>query len=136
MIKKINHIGMAVKDIDAMFSVLKGAFGAREIGRKEFPEENQISSLVQLGEDYLELMQPTSSKGAIGKFLEQRGEGIHHISILCDDFERTVEKLEEMGMLLIHGDPQSTWNAAFVHPRSLHGVLVEITDRDSSKEEQ
>lgn len=135
MIKKINHIGIAVKDIDTMLSVLKGAFGAREIARKEFPEQNQISSLVQLGEDYLELMQPTSSEGAAGKFLDQRGEGLHHISILCDDFKRTVEKLEGMGMVLIRGDPQSTWNVAFVHPRSVHGVLIEVTDQDSSKEE-
>jgi methylmalonyl-CoA epimerase len=136
MTQKINHIGIAVRDIDAMFSILKGAFGAREIGRKEFPEEGQISSLVQLGDGYIELMQPTSSRGAIGKFLDQRGEGLHHISILCDDFGNTVNELEKMGMVLIRGDVQASWNVAFVHPRSLHGVLVELTDQDSSKEEK
>ena len=135
MIKKIKHIGIAVKDIDRMLSVLKWAFGSREIARKEFPEQKQISSLVQLGKDFLELMQPTSSEGAVGKFLDQRGEGLHHISVLCDDFKQTVEKLEGMGMILIRGDLQSTGNIAFVHPRSLHGILIEITDQDSLKED-
>jgi methylmalonyl-CoA epimerase len=134
MTQKINHIGIAVEDIDAMLSMLKDAFGAREIGRKEFPEESQISSLVQLGDGYIELMQPTSSKGAIGKFLDQRGEGLHHVSILCEDFRDTVRKMEGMGMVLIRGLAQADWNVAFVHPRSLHGVLVELTDQDSSKD--
>ena len=134
MMTKMNHIGIVVRNIDDALAILEKAFDAREIMRKEVPEQNQISSIVQLAGGYIELMAPTSSKGAAGKFLEQRGEGLHHISILCDDVQKTATKLETLGLNVIRSDLEPGQPIAFVHPKSLHGILLEITNQDSSKE--
>jgi len=134
MIKKINHIGLVVQKIDPLLSVLKAAFGAREILRAEIPVQNQISCIVQLGDGYLELMEPTSSQGAAGKFLSQKGEGLHHISLVCNDVDAMAAKLEKEGVRVIRGDLGARGKIAFVHPKSLSGLLLEITNLDSSQE--
>jgi len=123
-----------VQKIDFLLSVVKAAFGAREIFRGEIPAQNQISYIVQLGGGYLELMEPTCSQGAAGKFLSQKGEGLHHISLVCDDMEEMMAKLENEGIRVIRGDLGPGEKIAFVHPKSLSGLLLEITNLDSSKE--
>ena len=134
MIKKINHVGVVVQKIDPLLSVLKAVFGAREVFRAEIPPQNQISCIVQLGDGYLELMEPTSPQGAAGKFLSQKGEGLHHISLVCEEMDEMMAKLEKEGIKVIRGDLGAGAKIAFVHPKSLSGLLLEITNLDSSKE--
>ena len=85
MIKGINHVGIVVKNIDEVLSLLREAFGAEEIQRMEIPPMKQISSIVKIGEDCFELMEPTGPDGPAGSFLEAKGGGLHHVSLLCDD---------------------------------------------------
>ncbi len=134
MIKKINHIGIVVQRIDDLLPVLESGFGAKEILRREIEEHQQISSIVRMGKDHLELMEPTSKEGTSGKFLKERGEGIHHISLLCENVPQMVERLEALGLRIIGQQFETEGKSAFIHPKTLHGILVEITDVDSAEE--
>jgi len=82
MIKGINHVGVVVRNIDEVVGFLGETFGAEEITRVEFPELRQISAIVRIGDGCFELMEPTAPDGAVGKFLETKGGGLHHVSLL------------------------------------------------------
>jgi methylmalonyl-CoA/ethylmalonyl-CoA epimerase len=131
MIKGINHVGVVVKDIDEMLSVLREAFGAEEVQRMEVPPMKQISSIVRVGDSCFELMEPTAPDGPAGRFLEGKGGGLHHISLLCDNVETLCEKLESQGLQIIGKVFEGPFRVAFLHPKSGKGVLYELTDTPS-----
>ena len=133
MIHGLNHLGIVVKDIDDMLGFLKEAFGAEEISREEFPEMKQISSMVKIGEDLFELMEPTGVDGAAGKFLEEKGGGLHHVSLWCDDIVETCDKLEKQGLRLIGKVFEEPFMLAFIHPKSSKGILFEITEKPPNR---
>lgn len=130
MIKGINHLGIAVKSIDETLAFLKEAFGAEEISRTEFPELKQVSSIVALGDGKFELMEPTGPDGVVGRFLEAKGGGLHHISLLCDDIKETCQELEGMGLQIIGKMLEGPVKVAFIHPKSAKGLLFEIAQND------
>jgi len=131
MIRGINHVGIVVKKIDEVLSVLKEAFGAQEIQRMEISVMKQISSMVRVGDSCVELMEPTAPDGPAGSFLESKGGGLHHISLLCDDVEALCEKLESQGLKVVGKVLQGPFRVAFLHPKSAKGVLYELTDTPS-----
>lgn len=131
MIKGINHVGIVVKNIDEVLSVLREAFGAEEIQRMEIPPMKQISSIVKVGDSCFELMEPTAPEGPAGSFLETKGGGLHHISLLCDDVEVLCDKLESEGLRVIGKILEGPFRVAFLHPKSAKGVLYELTDTPS-----
>ncbi len=131
MIKGINHLGIVVENIEEMITFLNESFEAEEIKRIEVPQMQQISSLVKIGNDCLELMEPTSPDGPAGRFLESKGGGLHHISILCDDLEETCVRLEKKGVQLMSKIINEDFRVAFIHPKSGKGILYEITDQIS-----
>ena len=129
MIKGINHLGIVVKNIDEVVSFLKDAFGAEEISRVEFPDLKQISATVRIGDGYLELMEPTGADGPVGKFLESKGGGLHHISLLCKDVVATSEKLEAQGLQIIGKMFDGPEKVSFLHPKSSKGILFELAEK-------
>ena len=131
MIKGINHLGIVVKSLDDVIPFLQEAFGAEEVSRVEFPDLKQISATVRIGDGCLELMEPTAPDGAVGKFLESKGGGLHHISLLCDDLNATCEKFEEQGLQIIGKMFDGPVKAAFIHPRSSKGILFELAEHPS-----
>jgi methylmalonyl-CoA/ethylmalonyl-CoA epimerase len=131
MIKGIDHIGIAVPNIDEMLNFLKESFGAVEYKRTEYPQLQQISSIVTLKGTNFELMQPTGPDGPIGNFVKNSGGGFHHISVFCEDLEKLVGELEGKGLKIIGKMYEGPDRVAFIHPKSAKGLLVELTDTGS-----
>lgn len=131
MIKGIDHIGIAVPNIDELLNFLKESFGAVEYKRTEYPQLQQISSVVTLKGTNFELMQPTGPDGPIGNFMKNSSGGFHHISVLCEDLEKLVGELEGKGLKIIGKMYEGPDRVAFIHPKSAKGLLVELTDTGS-----
>lgn len=128
MIKGINHIGFVVKSIDDTLAFLKTAYNAEESERHEFPELGQVSCLVQIGNGRFELMEPLGDTGVVSKFLETKGEGFHHISLLSDSLEKDCRELENKGVKIIGKSYEGPVKVAFTHPKSSKGIIYEITE--------
>lgn len=132
MIKRIDHIGIAVKSIDDTLAFLKDCFGAEELARNHYPELQQTSSTVNIQGTNFELMEPAGLDGAIGQFMKNSPNGgYHHISILCDDLEGFVDELEKKGLKIIGKMYDGPDRVAFIHPKSANGLLIELTDTGS-----
>jgi methylmalonyl-CoA/ethylmalonyl-CoA epimerase len=128
MIKGINHVGIVVRNIDEVMGFLKKTFGAEEVARREFPELKQVSAIVKIGEGFFELMEPTAPDGTVGKFLEAKGGGLHHVSLLCDDVETECNGLEAQGLQVIGKMFDTAPRVAFLHPKSAKGILFELAE--------
>ena len=130
MIKKINHVGVAVKDLDKAVSLFENAFGAEVIFRKVFEGQKLESAMVSMGENRFELSQTTDPDGVIGKFIESRGEGIHHVSLQVEDMEKAIAHFENQGLKVVgKGTVGSGGNKiCFLHPKDIFGVLIEIIE--------
>lgn len=127
LIKRINHVGFAVRSIDETLRQLKAAFGAEEVERRAFPELGQTSCIVRIGASCYELMEPCGEGGVVSKFLAKRGEGFHHVSLLSDDLAADTAAVEQAGVQVVSKLP----NAIFTDPRSSGGVLYEITTMET-----
>ena len=130
MIKKINHVGVAVKDLDKAVSLFENAFGAKVIFQKVFEDQKLESAMVSMGENRFELSQTTDPNGVIGKFIENRGEGIHHVSLQVEDMEKAIAHFENQGLKVVgKGTVGSGGNKiCFLHPKDIFGVLIEIIE--------
>ncbi|MBI4620838.1 MAG: methylmalonyl-CoA epimerase [Desulfobacterales bacterium] len=130
MIKKINHVGVAVKDLDKAVSLFENAFGAKVIFRKVFEDQKLESAMVSMGENRFELSQTIDPDGVMGKFIESRGEGIHHVSLQVEDMEKAIAHFENQGLKVVgKGTVGSGGNKiCFLHPKDIFGVLIEIIE--------
>lgn len=129
MITKVNHIAIAVNDLDAALKVLKDAFGVEAQGTEAVESQRVRVGFVPLGDTRLELLEPTSEDSTVAKFLATRGEGLHHIALEADDAAAALKKAEEGGARLIDKEPRPGAHGTlvgFVHPKSTFGTLVEI----------
>ena len=131
MIKKIDHIAIASKDIDDAQGFFNQLLGI-EIGERETVDDQKIrTDIYSLGESNIEIMEPTVDDSPISKFLEKRGEGFHHICFAVDDIEQMLADLKSRGIELIDEKPRtgaSGKKIAFLHPQSTHGVLIELSE--------
>jgi methylmalonyl-CoA epimerase len=117
---RLHHVALAVKDINTVASFLKELLGA-ELDEDYSLETNEfLSRMVKLGDIYFELLEPRGKNGLIERFLNTRGEGVHHISIETDNPEEIVSFCEKKGMSLI--------GKHFIHPKSAHGMLIELVE--------
>ncbi len=126
---KINHIGVAVKDLDAGLRFYHELLGLKLVEVKELPERGLKIAFLQAGESLLELLSPLDETSQISKFLETRGEGIHHVCLETDDIEAELGRLEGEGVRLISKRAEvgaEGLPVAFLHPKSTHGVLLEL----------
>lgn len=128
-IKKIDHIGIVVRDIEAALKFYRDALGL-ELTKTEFvPEQAVKIAFLPTGDSKIELVQPTTDDSGIARYLTKRGEGIHHICLEVDDIEATLARMVAQGVGLIDKTPRTGSGGqkyAFVHPKSAHGVLIEL----------
>jgi methylmalonyl-CoA/ethylmalonyl-CoA epimerase len=131
MIKKIDHIGIVVHNTEEALQVYEGALGLRLTDVEEVPEQAVRVAFLSVGESKLELVEPTTAHSGVAKFLEKRGEGIHHICFEVNDIEATLQDLAAQGIRLIDEQPRqgAHGRVAFLHPKSAHGVLIELIEK-------
>ncbi|NJE02624.1 methylmalonyl-CoA epimerase [Thermococcus sp. MV11] len=131
MIKKIDHVGIAVKNLEEAIKVWEG-LGLKVEEIEEVPDQKVRTAIIHVGESRIELLEPTAEDSPIAKFIAKRGEGIHHIALGVDDIETHLEKLKEAGYRLIDEEPRigaGGAKIAFVHPKAVTGVLLELCER-------
>lgn len=134
MVKKIEHIGIAVNDISAALKVYEILFET-ECYKEEIVESEGVkTAFLQVGESKIELLEATNPNSAIAKFLEKGREGFHHIAFEVDDIDVELIRLEKEGFQLIHVSPKDgadNKRIAFLHPKSTNGMLVELCQEKS-----
>ena len=127
--KKIEHLGIAVKDLNVSNNLFAKLLNTEPYKQEEVESEGVLTSFFQVGESKIELLQATKPDSPIAKFIEKKGEGIHHIAFNVDDIEQEIKRLQDEGFELIHKAPKQgadNMMIAFLHPKSTNGVLIEI----------
>ena len=131
MFKKIDHVGIAVKNLEEAIKVWEG-LGLKVDEIEEVPDQKVRTAIIHVGESRIELLEPTAGDSPIAKFIAKRGEGIHHIALGVDDIEKHLEELKAKGYRLIDEKPRigaGGAKIAFVHPKAVTGVLLELCQR-------
>ncbi len=129
MLEKVEHIGIAVKNLHEAEEKYTYLLGVKPYKREEVKTEKVITSFFRLGETKIELLAATSPESPIARFIEKRGEGIHHIAYATDDIKAELKRLEKEGFEIITPQPKKGADnklVAFIHPRSAGGVLIEL----------
>lgn len=129
MIKKVEHIGIAVKNLNESNQLFKKLFGKDHYKVEAVESEGVSTSFFMLGETKIELLQATHDNSAISKFIEKKGEGIHHIAYEVDDLDMEIKRLKAEGFEVINAQPKNgadNKRICFLHPKSTNGVLVEL----------
>ena len=128
-LQKIDHLGIAVRSIEETLKFYEGALGLKCEKIEVVPSQKVRTAFLALGEVHIELLEPTAPDSTIAKFIEDRGEGIHHVAFLTDAIDAQLAQAKEAGVRLIHEVPfEGAANklVAFLHPKSTHGVLTEF----------
>jgi len=125
---KIDHIAIAVNDVESAVKQYREAFGVSAVEFETIETEGVKVAILHLSNGRIELMQPTNDNSPIKKFLEKKGEGLHHMALETDDIEGEVTRMEGCGIQFLGKiRPGSAGTkVTFIHPKSLHGVLVEL----------
>jgi methylmalonyl-CoA/ethylmalonyl-CoA epimerase len=129
MLEAIDHIGVAVPDIDAALGLYRDTLGMPLVHRETVSEQGVEAALLDVGDAHVELLQPLGPDTAVGKFLANRGAGLHHVAYRVEDVQDTLSHLAAAGLRLIDEKPRTGIRGsrvAFVHPASTAGVLTEI----------
>ena len=129
MFGEIDHIGVAVEDLDESIALYRDRLGMREQHRQTVEEFGVEAALLEIGGSHVELLSPVRPDTAVAKFLERNGPGMHHVAYRTDDIDGALERLRDAGLRLIDEQPRTgirDSRVAFVHPRSTGGVLTEI----------
>ncbi len=132
MLKKIDHIGIAVKDIEETAAFYRDLLGMKFLGVEEVADQKVKVAFFEIGETHIELVCPTSPESAVAKHLEKKGEGIHHICYATDDIEAELARLKEQGARLVDEQPRIGAHGAriaFIHPKTSKGVLTELSQK-------
>jgi methylmalonyl-CoA/ethylmalonyl-CoA epimerase len=136
---RVDHIAIAVKNMEEALKNYQKILTVDELEIEEVPTEKVKVAMLMLEDTRIELMEPTSPDSPITKFLEERGEGIHHIAITADDIEKDVARASANGMKMLGGLRSGSYGRriTFIHPKSLHGVLTEFCEAppENGKEE-
>ena len=131
MIKRIDHIAVAVKSLDETLEVFKSVFGVEVSHTETIPDQGVKAALIKIGDGEIEFIEPVDPEGGVAKFIERRGEGIHHICLEVDNIEETLNSLAANGVALIDKKPRKglAGMIGFVHPKSTKGVLFELAEK-------
>jgi len=129
-IKKIDHIGIAVKDINSVLGFYAEALGLENLGYEVVEDQGVRVAFLPVGESRLELLEPLDDNSPVAKFIAKRGEGIHHICLDVEDVSETLGEMKQRGLQLIDQSPRPGAHhkeVAFVHPKASSGVLIELS---------
>ena len=131
-ITKINHVAIAVPDLDASLSFWRDALGLTLDHVEDVPSQKSMVAFIPCGDSEVELLESTSPDGPIAKFIEKKGEGIQHLAFRVDNLEAALASLKEQGVRMIDEKPRygaGGASIAFVHPKATGSVLVELSKR-------
>ncbi len=127
--RKIEHLGIAVKNLAASSKMYESLLGKSSYKTEKVESEGVTTKFFQMGESKIELLEATKPESPIAKFIDKKGEGIHHIAFDVEDIYSEIERLKKEGFELIHQEPKSGADnklIAFLHPKSSGGVLIEL----------
>ena len=131
MFGRIDHIGVAVDDLDAAIELYRSGFAMAEQHRETIEAFDVEAVLLEVGDGHVELLRPLSAESGVGRFLAKNGPGIHHVAYQTDDIDQALEGVRAAGLRLIDEQPRRGIRGsrvAFLHPKSTHGVLTEIVE--------
>jgi methylmalonyl-CoA/ethylmalonyl-CoA epimerase len=131
----IDHVGIAVHDLDAAVDLYKRVFGAEVVHTEEIASDKVREALIRVGESYIQLLQPTAPDSPVAKFLERRGEGVHHLGFRVRDCGEALAKAVEAGAVAIDSAPRPGsrgTTVAFLHPKSVLSTLIELVEEGPS----
>jgi len=127
--KKIEHLGIAVKDLEKSNALFAQLFGTPHYKTEEVASEGVKTSFFKTGPNKIELLEATNADSPIAKFIEKKGEGIHHIAFEVDDIRAEIARLKDEGFTVLNEEPKmgadNKW-VAFLHPKTTNGVLIEL----------
>lgn len=129
MISKIDHIGIAVRKIEDSLPLYRDAFGLKDVRIERVPEQKVRVAMIRVGEVKIELVEALGPDSPIAKFIEKKGEGIHHIAFSTDDIRGDLQKAKSSGLQLVNETPAKRgdeYEVAFLHPSSTGKVLIEL----------
>jgi len=131
MIKRIDHVAIAVKNLDEAVSTFENLFGLRSSTIEDIPDQGVRAAVIHIGDTELEFIEPVNPTSSVARFLESRGEGIHHICLEVDDTDEELKRLDASGARLIdkQGRKGLAGKIGFIHPKSFHGVLAELAQK-------
>ena len=127
----IEHIGIAVKNLDEAIKYYENVLGLKCYAIEEVADQKVKTAFFKVGQTKIELLESTSEDGPIGKFIEKKGEGIHHLAFHVKDLPNALKEADEKGVRLIDSEPRKGaegLNIAFLHPKSTYGVLTEFCE--------
>ncbi len=132
---KIEHIGIAVKNLEESIKHYENIFGLKCYAIEEVKDQKVRTAFFMLGETKIELLESTDSDGPIARFIENKGEGIHHIAFAIDNLNDALKEAAEKKIQLVNKEPRlgaEGFNIAFLHPKSTNGVLIELCEQKKS----
>ena len=131
MIKKLDHVSIVVNNLDEGLKTYENLLGIKASHIEEVPDQGIKAAMLALGDIEIELIEPTSTDSGVAKFLEKKGEGVHHMCFEVDDVDKELESLAARGVELIdkQGRKGLAGKIGFLHPRSTRGVLVELAQK-------
>lgn len=133
MVGKVDHIGIAVKNLDETLKFYEDVLGIKCVSTEVVDEQKVRVAFLPIGDTEVELLESTEEDGPVAKFIEKKGEGVQHIAYKVDDIEKAIEELKAKGIKLIDEKPRygaGGAKIAFLHPKSTFGVLIELCQRD------
>jgi methylmalonyl-CoA/ethylmalonyl-CoA epimerase len=131
MLGRIDHVGVAVEDLEGAIALYEGTFGMPLAHRETVEAQGVEAVLMDVGDGHVELLRPLSPDTPVGKFMETRGEGLHHVAYAVPDIDAALAELRSRGIELIDSEPRAgirSSRVAFIHPRSTASVLTELVE--------
>ena len=131
--RHINHVAIAVRDIDESLALYRRIFSLPEASVEELEDQGVRAALVTVGGSQLEFIQPTDASGGVARFIAKRGEGLHHVCFEVENLQKTLDRLDAQDIQLIDKAPRQglAGMIAFLHPRATGGTLIELIDKDT-----
>jgi methylmalonyl-CoA/ethylmalonyl-CoA epimerase len=129
----LDHVALAVQDLDATLAELRRLFGVEPLSREIVEEQGVEEAMVPIGGSYLQILQPLSSNTPVGRFIERRGEGLHHIAIAVASIDEALRHLKQEGARLVDSEARvggGGHRIAFVHPAAVASTLIELVELD------
>jgi methylmalonyl-CoA/ethylmalonyl-CoA epimerase len=131
MFDRIDHVGLAVSDLDESIALYEGTFGMPMVHRERVESQGVEAVLLDVGDGHVELLQPLGPETVVGKFIAKRGEGLHHVAYAVEDIDATLERLKDAGVALIDEEARvgiRGSRVAFLHPKATGSVLTELVE--------
>jgi methylmalonyl-CoA/ethylmalonyl-CoA epimerase len=127
----VDHIAIAVSSMDEALGTFERLYGLKPEHTEDIASDKVAEAMLPIGNTYLQLLQPTDPESTVAKFIEKRGQGLHHIAIRVDDLDKTLAHLKREGAELLDEEPRiggGGHRVAFVHPKTTNGILIELVE--------